>query len=100
MNQIERIQQMEQNFNQSVLAVQALWDALEQYAEARTKISALEEYYQSPQWMNDVDDDRSGKLPATLPRGILSEDGIYNLLIENRELLQELADFLAAQESV
>lgn len=98
MNQIERIQQMEQNFNQSVLAVQALWDALEQYAEARTKISALEAYYQSPQWMNDVDDDRSGKLPATLPRGILSEDGIYNLLIENRELLQELADFLATQE--
>lgn len=97
MDQIERIQQMEQSFNQSVRAVQALFDALDLYTEARPQIAALQEYYQSPQWMQDVNDDCTGKLPATLPRGILSEDGIYNLLIENRELLQELADLLSAQ---
>ena len=41
---------------------------------------ALEAYYTSDDWKRDFADDEAGKLPKDLKRGVLSEDGIYNLL--------------------
>ena len=49
-------------------------------------ISELEEYYTSDEWKQDFADDEAGLLPKKLPRGVLSEDGIYNLLEEYREV--------------
>ena len=43
----------------------------------------LEAYYTSGDWKFDFGLDESGLLPAGLKRGVLSEDGIYNLLEEN-----------------
>ena len=31
--------------------------------------------------------DESGEIPADIKRGVLSEDGIYNLLERNREIM-------------
>ena len=45
-------------------------------------IRELSDYYSSPLWLQDLDDDRSGKLPHDLKRGVLSEDAIYDLLTE------------------
>ena len=45
-------------------------------------IQELSDYYSSPLWLQDLDDDRAGKLPADLKRGVLSEDAIYDLLGE------------------
>ena len=42
----------------------------------------LEAYYKSPEWKRDFADDEAGRLPKGLKRGVLSEDGIYNLLEE------------------
>ena len=42
----------------------------------------LKEYYESPQWREDFEADEAGKFPKDLKRGVLSEDGIYNLLEE------------------
>ena len=42
--------------------------------------SPAEPYYRSPLWRSDFEADEAGKLPADLPRGVLSEDGIYNAL--------------------
>ncbi len=97
MNQIERIQLMEQAFNESISAVQNLADAIEQYREVLQKFNALKAYYQSPQWMKDADDDRNGKIPDDLPRGILSEDGIFDLLTDNYELMQAMEEILSMQ---
>lgn len=33
-------------------------------------------------WRADFEADEEGELPADLPRGVLSEDGIYNVLTE------------------
>ena len=49
-------------------------------------ISKLEAYYSSDEWKRDFADDEAGLLPKKLPRGVLSEDGIYNLLEEYREV--------------
>ena len=40
----------------------------------------LSDYYGSPEWKRDYAADEAGLLPSDLKRGVLSEDGIYNLL--------------------
>ena len=46
----------------------------------------LESYYLSDEWKQDFSDDEAGLLPPDLKRGVLSEDGIYNLIETYREL--------------
>ena len=43
-------------------------------------ISELESYYTSEEWKQDFEADEAGLLPKKLPRGVLSEDGVYSLL--------------------
>ena len=45
----------------------------------KTLIAELESYYGSAEWKKDFADDEKGLLPEGLKRGVLSEDGIYNL---------------------
>ena len=49
-------------------------------------ISELEAYYTSGEWKQDFAADEAGLLPKGLKRGVLSEDGIYNLLEEYKEV--------------
>lgn len=49
-------------------------------------ITALEAYYTSDEWKEDFAADEAGLLPKKLKRGVLSEDGIYNLLEEYKEV--------------
>lgn len=88
--QIERIKRMEQALNASAEAVEALFSALERYRAVMPRIAELEEYYQSPVWMSDYDDDNAGRLPKDLCRGVLTEDALYDLLCDNDELRREL----------
>ena len=43
-------------------------------------LKALSDYYSSPAWKRDFAADEAGLLPKDMKRGVLSEDGIYNLL--------------------
>ncbi len=52
-------------------------------------IKELEAYYTSKEWKKDFADDEKGRLPKELKRGVLSEDGIYNLLNEYKELREK-----------
>ena len=45
----------------------------------------LTSYYESGQWLKDFEADERGELPKDLKRGVLSEDGVYNLLSEFKE---------------
>ena len=45
-------------------------------------LKALSDYYSSPVWKRDFAADEAGLLPKDMKRGVLSEDGIYNLLEE------------------
>ena len=48
---------------------------------------ALAAYYASEAWKEDFAADEAGRFPATLKRGVLSEDGIYSALDAFREAL-------------
>lgn len=63
---------------------------------AREDAEALAAYLESPSWRTDFEADERGELPAELPRGVLSEDGIYNAL----ERLRELPDALSGGASL
>jgi len=47
------------------------------------KLRLLEEYYTSGQWREDYEADENGQLPPDLKRGVLSQDGLYDLLEEH-----------------
>ena len=72
--------------------------ALDKYIEAQQSIAALSDYYGSDEWKQDFADDEAGLLPADLKRGVLSEDGIWNLLADNRELMNRMREVIATDE--
>ena len=42
----------------------------------------LVSYYESGQWLRDYELDEQGRLPPDLKRGVLSQDGLFDLLEE------------------
>ena len=42
----------------------------------------LREYYENGQWLGDYEADERGELPRELKRGVLSQDGLWDLLNE------------------
>ena len=66
MDIIERIEYME-----------ALYDRAIKTGEISPELTA---YYESGQWLKDYEADERGQLPPTLKRGILSQDGLWELL--------------------
>ena len=86
MKRIDRITHMEALFDKSSEVIKKLETALEDFAELEPDIAELEVYYEGGDWRKDFEADESGKLPKGLKRGVLSEDGLWNLLEEYREL--------------
>lgn len=94
MDQIQRITRMERNLNEVSAAIRELSAAAQRYAQVQDQLRELSDYYGSPQWFRDYDDDRAGKLPMDLPRGVLSEDGVYNMLLDRNNTLETLHHIL------
>ncbi len=77
----ERIEHMEKMFDEVTSAFKNDPDFMENEAMQR-KVSLLRQYQESGQWLRDYELDEKGELPSELKRGILSEDGLYNLLCD------------------
>ena len=88
--QTQRIRQMERHLNRASAAIKRLSAALDKYEEAQEDFAALSDYYGSEDWKQDFADDEAGRLPASLKRGVLSEDGIWNLFEDNKELQEKI----------
>ena len=84
--QIRRIAGMERRLTRASAALKRLSSALDKYEEVQEDFAALNDYYGSNLWKQDFLDDEAGRLPQDLKRGVLSEDGIWNLLEAHREL--------------
>ena len=95
MKQLERIRTMEALLEDARAALDALNNALDGYEKVREEIDRLEAYYTGEDWRQDFEDDEEGRLPADLKRGVLSEDGIYDLLEDDREILVRLLETAA-----
>ena len=56
------------------------------YNSVLPDLKELEEYYTSAEWQEDYAADEAGLLPEGLKRGVLSQDGISDLLDRFRDL--------------
>ena len=85
MKRIERIQAMEALLNECGEAVAQCAEAAERFARLQEKVRKLSAYYGSKNWYGDLKAYDQGRLPEGLPCGVLSEDLVYDVLIENRD---------------
>ncbi|MBR5086445.1 MAG: DUF4298 domain-containing protein [Muribaculaceae bacterium] len=95
MEQIERIKTMEEHLNKASQAVKALNDALDLYTDAMESIEIIDDYLVSDEWQQDYNDSEAGRLPKDLKCGVLSEDGIWNVVETNRELQAQMLEIVA-----
>jgi hypothetical protein len=77
---------MQQLFDFVLKAIKEHPLSLDKYEEAKKAIASLSRYYDSEEWRKDYEADEAGLLPKDLKRGVLSEDGVWNLLSDWREL--------------
>ena len=82
MTQAERIAHMESILDKANSALLTAQDDPGSLDALQDLVKELEAYYTGPLWKQDYDDDRAGRLPQWLKRGVLSEDAVYNLLEE------------------
>ena len=80
MEQTERIRAMEARFDTCRAALAELEAAVGRFEAACPEFAALSHYMQSGAWLRDFEADEAGALPPGLPRGVLSEDGLFGLL--------------------
>ena len=97
MEQIARIRQMEQCLDQATEATQHLFAALEKYKEAQSAIQSLSTYLSSGEWQKDYETDEAGQLPKDLKRGVLSQDGMWNVLGDCHELNIQMLELVTYQ---
>ncbi len=89
--QIRRIEKYEKIMREAGRIIEGFSKGEEEILRDLT--NELESYYGSDEWKQDFADDEAGLLPAKLARGVLSEDGIYNLLERSKELLHSKTSF-------
>ena len=88
----EHISEMEKIFDKVLQTQSAFEKAVEEYRELQPEIDKLEAYYSSKQWKEDFAADERGEIPADMKRGVLSEDGIYNMLERNKEIIEIIGE--------
>ena len=88
MTESERISYYEGIYQLALLRISELEHAMAKYEAIQPEIAKLEAYYGSDEWKKDFKMDEEGKLPKDLKRGVLSEDGIYDLLEKNADLME------------
>ncbi|MDW8750281.1 DUF4298 domain-containing protein [Streptococcus suis] len=85
----QRVEQMESIFNSQIQLVSALQTILEQVETSQPAYLELLDYYQSSTFLEDMDLADRGEF-RHLPCGVLSEDGVYNLLVDRKELTKKM----------
>lgn len=89
---VKRVAEMEERFDSLQQSVRALEDALNLSQDFRDNYKALKKYMDSGKWLKDYEVDEIGGLPQDLKRGVLSQDGLYDLLQDASGLIDSLRD--------
>ena len=89
MERIQRIKAMEEKFDALSAAVTELQKAIDDYEAALPLLQELTDYYTNGQWLADYEADEAGLLPPELKRGVLSQDGMDDLLTKLQELQEQ-----------
>ncbi|MBQ3973968.1 MAG: DUF4298 domain-containing protein [Lachnospiraceae bacterium] len=86
----QHIYEMESILGRALQKMDDLERKISEFEAFQTQIRRLEAYYTGPQWKEDYAMEEAGKFPEKLRRGVLSQDGIWNMLERNSEMLERL----------
>lgn len=86
----QHIYAMENILDKATYMMDTLEKKIAEYEDFQSAIKKLEAYYTSQQWKDDYAMEEAGKYPEKLRRGVLSQDGIWNMLERNKELTQRI----------
>ena len=95
---IERISMMEDRYDEISRVLAALDEAVDEYEDFKSELDVLRDYMDSGQWKDDYEADEAGQIPSDLKRGVLSEDGLYNLLHDAETILDRARNVLCRDE--
>lgn len=90
MQEIKRIQKMEQALDEIATTHNALAAALTEFSAKQEQLAELSSYYGSQDYHHDLAMDENGQLPSDLKRGVLSQDTVYDLITDLRSLADEM----------
>ena len=66
--------------------IKKLEKILEELDAQQEDYEALNAYYYSEQRFQDLEDEENHMIPENLNRGVLSEDGVYNLFMDTNDV--------------
>ena len=92
----KRVKKMEDILHRQLDLMASLRNQLAEVEASQADFEALLAYYQSQTFMEDLSLEEKGHFMG-MTRGVLSEDGVYNLLFDREEVaekLREVADLL------
>ena len=86
---IERINKNEERYDKVLKSVKDLEIALSNFNECNKDLYLLNKYYHSKNWIKDKDALENNKIPK-VKAGVLSEDGVWNMLESIDELINDM----------
>ena len=95
---IDRITKNEERFDKILLNVKELQKNLETFEQNQKDLLLLKKYYQSKTWIKDKDNYEKNVIPK-VKAGVLSEDGIWNMLSDLDELIIDMKRIIKKYES-
>lgn len=85
---------MEDCFDEVTRMLAELDGTIGKWEDAKDQLEVLKDYMASGDWRKDYEADEAGKLPAGLKRGVLSQDGLYDLLQDADKILRHALEVL------
>lgn len=85
----ERIKLNETKLDEINIVVNNLEKVINDYRNIYKKVIEINMYYGSENWFNDKENYENGKI-SNIKAGVLSEDGVWNLLEKIKELNEEM----------
>ncbi len=96
MEQLERIQKMEEHLNKYAQVLADAQKALDQLERCQSDYIQLRDYYTGQNFFDDLEYSNSPEFPENIACGVLSEDAVYDLMGDHFETAINLLDLSSA----
>lgn len=92
MEQLERIQKMEEHLNKYAQVLADAQKAIDQLERCQSDYIQLRDYYTGQNFFDDLEYSNSPEFPENIACGVLSEDAVYDLMGDHFETAINLLD--------
>ncbi|MEL3908118.1 MAG: DUF4298 domain-containing protein [Treponemataceae bacterium] len=96
MKKFKHISYFENILNEQIEIIEKVNKLLNKIKSSQKEYKKLTKYYYSEQRDDDLIADEKGEIPPSIKRGVLSEDGIYNLITDYQQTAIEMLEVATA----